>query len=87
MTSTDPPIPPDLDACEVAAHFLAGLGAATVEAVRAEHVAKSNGDCAGCRWQVATHWPCVHSVLAQRAAELLARRRLPGVRAYAGRRA
>lgn len=86
MTTTNPPIPPDLDVCEIAARFLADLGPA-VAAVRAAHVAKGNGDCAGCRWQVATHWPCVHSVLAQRAAELLARHRQPAARAYAGGRA
>ena len=76
MTATDPPpIPPGLDVCEVAARFLAGLGADTVASVRAAHVADRHGDCRGCGWQLATHWPCVHVVLAERAAGLLARRR------------
>ena len=73
MTATNPPfIPPGLDVCEVAARFLAGLRADRVAAVRAAHVANRNGDCRGCGWQVATHWPCVHFVLAERADDLLA---------------
>jgi hypothetical protein len=65
----------EADVCEAAARFLAGLGEAIVAAVRAAHVANEHGDCRGCRWQVATHWPCVHAVVAERAAELLRRAR------------
>jgi hypothetical protein len=78
MTATADPPPTEaneVDVCEAAARFLAGLGEGTVAAVRAAHVANGHGDCRGCGWQVATHWPCVHAVAAERAAELLRQRR------------